>query len=131
MFGELPFFIAALFIFFHAIVLAKLAVEKHEREMEFSDKGIAELDEIHGLITAKVEDTVHLISEKDGFRIEKIHAHEEAIDAKVCEARGRILERFRRRIYRAEAGPIFLEMLINLERISDHCQNIAECVKAP
>jgi hypothetical protein len=26
----------------------------------------------------------------------------------------------------AEAGPIFVEYLIQLERVSDHCQNIAD-----
>jgi len=97
--------------------------------MEFSDRGMAELDEIHRLVMANVEDAVLLISERDDLKIERINQREESIDVKVREARERHLERFHKRICRAEAGPIFLEMLINLERISDHCQNIAEYVK--
>jgi Na+/phosphate symporter len=30
---------------------------------------------------------------------------------------------------RAEAGPIFVDILVNLERISDHCLVIAEHIK--
>ncbi len=44
------------------------------------------------------------------------------------DAREKHLERFYKRLCHAEAGPVFIEMLVNLERISDHCQNIAEYV---
>lgn len=32
------------------------------------------------------------------------------------------------KVCNAEAGPVFVEIMIHLERISDHCQNIAEYV---
>jgi phosphate:Na+ symporter len=37
--------------------------------------------------------------------------------------------RFYEKVCRAEAGPIFVDMLVNLERISDHCLLIAEHIK--
>lgn len=113
----------------HAVILAKLAAEKHDRRIEFSARGMAELDEIDALVLANVADAVRILGERDEFTIEKIAWREETVDVKVREARERHLERFHRRICRAESGPIFLEMLINLERISDHCMNIAEYVK--
>jgi phosphate:Na+ symporter len=113
----------------HAIILTKLTDEKHARRIEFSEKGMVELDEIHALVMDNVKDAALLIAEADEARVLDIDWREDRIDTKVREAREKHLERFHRRICRAEAGPLFLEMLINLERISDHCQNIAEYVK--
>ncbi len=113
----------------HAIILAKLAAEKQERRIEFTEAGMAELDEIDALVLANVADVVLLMDARDDSRILNVYRREESVDVKVREARERHLERFHRRVCRAEAGPIFLEMLINLERISDHCENIAEYVK--
>jgi phosphate:Na+ symporter len=113
----------------HAMILAKLATEKHQRHLEFSERGKIELDEIHELVLANVEDAAFLVTQRDGSKIQKVFWREETIDVKVREARERHLERFHKRISKAEASPIFLEMLINLERISDHCQNIAEYAK--
>ena len=75
-----------------------------------------------------MEDAALPISRKDDLKTQKTYQGEESVDAKVREAREKRLKRFYGRICRAEAGPIFLEMLINLERMSDHCQNIAEYV---
>jgi phosphate:Na+ symporter len=113
----------------HAIILAKLAAEREERGIEFSEKGRAELDDIDALVMANVEDAVLLLDKRDDARILNVYRREESVDVKVREARERHLERFHRRVCRAEAGPLFLEVLINLERISDHCENIAEYVK--
>jgi phosphate:Na+ symporter len=81
------------------------------------------------LVLANVEDAAFLVTQRDDSKIQKVFWREETIDVKVREARERHLERFHKRISKAEASPIFLEMLINLERISDHCQNIAEYAK--
>ncbi len=113
----------------HAVILAKLAGEKEARAIEFSDRGMAELDEIDALVKTNVDDALLLMDQRDDARIENVFRREESVDVKVREARARHLERFHKRVCRAEAGPVFLEMLINLERISDHCQNIAEYVK--
>jgi Na+/phosphate symporter len=36
------------------------------------------------------------------------------------------LQRFYRKVCQAEAGPIFVDMLVNLRWIADHCHTIAE-----
>jgi phosphate:Na+ symporter len=78
---------------------------------------------------ANVDDAVLLLDKRDDARILNVYRREDSVDVKVREAREKHLDRFHRRVCRAEAGPLFLEMLINLERISDHCQNIAEYVE--
>jgi phosphate:Na+ symporter len=53
-------------------------------------------------------------------------AREEQVDMKVKESRDNHLERFHKRLCDPDAGPIFVEMLLHLERISDLCNNVAE-----
>jgi len=112
----------------HAVVLADLSREKYRLRTDFSERGWEELAEIERLVGQNLEDAAVLIEGKNEGRADAILRHEDAVDQRVREAREHHLERFHRRVCRAEAGPIFLEVLINLERVSDHCTNIAEYV---
>lgn len=113
----------------HAVVISHLAKEKDLRRLEFSERGWQEMNEIVSLVGENLADAASLIGWQDRARARLIYEREEWIDRKVKEARERHLERFHRRVCQAEAGPVFLELLINLERISDHCENIAEYVE--
>ena len=112
----------------HAFILAKLASNKHQAEVSFTEMGKKELGEIEQQATENLRDAVSLIGERNVEKIKNISLREEDIDVKVKEARERHLVRYYEGICQAEAGPIFIEMLIHLERISDLCQNVAEYV---
>ena len=71
-------------------------------------------------------DAVSLLDGADTELITRIFAREDRIDRLVREARRRHQERYLSCICQPEAGPIYIEMLIRLERMSDHCENIAE-----
>ncbi len=77
---------------------------------------------------ANLDDAQALITQRDEEKIRNITCREAQIDVEVKEARDHHLVRFYQHIAAAEAGPIFVELIIQLERISDHCQNIAESV---
>jgi len=110
----------------HATNIAKLARYKKTYNVSFSEAAQNDLKQIQDLIGQNLNKTISLINKlaKDG--VEKISDLEETIDQLVKEARERHLERFFKGICAAEAGPIFVDLLINYERISDHCMNIAE-----
>jgi phosphate:Na+ symporter len=110
----------------HSVNLVELAAQKHRRRIQFSAMGIMELQEIRLLVTRNMEDAEKLVDTWGEEAIVRISDREKEIDRAVRQAREKHLERFHRRICQAEAGPIFIEMLVNLERISDHCENIAE-----
>jgi phosphate:Na+ symporter len=112
----------------HAVLLAKLASNKYQAEVSFTEMGKKELGEIEQRATENLRDAVSLIGERNEEKIKSIFLREEDIDVKVKEARERHLVRYYKGICQAEAGPIFIEMLIHLERISDLCQNVAEYV---
>ena len=113
----------------HALGLALLSERKHRRKINFTDMAKSDLEEIVTLVAENIEHTVSLIDRRDEEIIKRIFKREEGIDDKVKWARQRHLERFYKRICHAEAGPVFIEILIHLERISDHCENIAEYIQ--
>lgn len=112
----------------HCVNLVELARDKNERQIKFSEAAHSELGEIRDLNLESIKDMVKLLDKGGKGEILAIHDREGKIDIAVWDAREKHLERFHKRLCHAEAGPIFIEMLVNLERISDHCQNIAEYV---
>lgn len=113
----------------HSMNLVSLARYKHWKKAEFSEEAKIELNEIENLVAENLGEALFLVEKRDEEKIKKIFACEEEIDLKTKEAREKHLERFHRGICQAEAGPIFVDILINLERISDHCVNIAEYIE--
>lgn len=113
----------------HAVNLADLSRQKHRRDISFTDEGNAELQEMIDLLKNSLEKALELIERRDMKAIDRILDNESKMDRLVKESRDKHLERFFNRISEAESGPIFVEILINLERISDHCENIAQSIQ--
>jgi phosphate:Na+ symporter len=110
----------------HAVVISRIAKKRHVLKAQFSPQGWSELTEISELVQQNLGSARMLVSGFDGNSVENIFRNEEQVDRKVKEARGRHLDRFHHRVCKADSGPLFLELLLNLERVSDHCENIAE-----
>ncbi len=113
----------------HVSSLGFLARDRHKRGIAFSVPGTMEMAEIQQAVLDNLNRAVSLIERRDEAVVRAIKCSEEEIDGMVERARENHRVRFHRRVCQAEAGPIFVEMLIHLERISDHCENIAEYVE--
>ncbi len=112
----------------HVASISDLSVQKAHKKIKFSQCGENELQEIISLVGQNIDDAVSLIEAPNIEQMNEVVQREEEVDIKVKEARDNHLERFHNRLCDPEAGPIFVEMLIHLERISDHCENIAEYI---
>jgi phosphate:Na+ symporter len=112
----------------HVIAITELATQKEDKKIKFSEIGEKELHEIISLVGYNIDDSMSLIDVYSDEKNNDIIRREEEVDIKVKIARDKHLKRFHNRLCRAEAGPVFVEMLIHLERISDHCVNIAEYI---
>jgi len=112
----------------HVVWIAELAERKAEGKIKFTEMGKQELQEITSLVSQNIDEAMSLIEISDKGKIVSVIQREEKIDEKVKEARNNHLKRFHNRLCSTEAGLIFVEMLIHLERISDHCNNIAEYI---
>jgi phosphate:Na+ symporter len=112
----------------HSVNIAELAESKHERLAFFSEAAYEELRDIGGFVMENLADASSLIEQKDVTKIRNVFERKRRVDIKIKAAVEKHLKRFYEKICRAEAGPIYVDMLVNLGRISDHCQLIAELI---
>ncbi|MDR2862046.1 MAG: Na/Pi cotransporter family protein [Syntrophobacterales bacterium] len=119
----------------HVTNMLELIREMHFAKISFSADANQELQEIEALIADNLTMT-HVLLEHGGdhMRVDdslilKITEQEEQIDAKTKLAEENHLVRFHNRICSDNAGPVFVEYLTQLERVADHCQNIAVYTK--
>jgi len=110
----------------HATNIAHLAEYKKRGKVYLSKDAEKEIEEIQDLVAANIKDARFLILSKPENKIKVILDREKTIDELVMQARENHLDRFYKGICLAMAGAIFIDLLINFERISDHCANIAE-----
>jgi len=113
----------------HALTLARLAERKEKQNIVFTEDALTDLREITTQVLENIADVVMLVRNIDTETIKRIFEREDLIDRMVRDVRGRHLERHYKRLCAPEAGPIFIDILIHLERISDHCENIAEHIE--
>ena len=109
--------------------LVELAESRHKRSAVFSDQAYDEIKEIGRMVGRNIEDASRLLQAKDQSVVKEIFYRHEEIRLKAKEATEKHLKRFYMKLCRAEAGPLFIDILINLEVISEHCQVIAERIE--
>lgn len=112
----------------HIQSISALAVDQALRKIKFSDCGEKEFQDILALVERNLADASALLETFDAQTVKDVIRREEEIDARVKESLDNHLKRFHLRECSPEAGPIFVEMLGHLERISDLCNNVAEYV---
>jgi phosphate:Na+ symporter len=113
----------------HATNLARLAGHKRTSRAHFPQAARDEINDIKKLVIDNINDASSLISKKNKRKIQAIFKREEVVNSSVKQAKENHSIRFYKGDCLAMAGPIFNDMLVNFERISDHCVNIAEYIK--
>ena len=109
----------------YAINVAERAGEMHDKEIVFSPSAKRELLLVNEALCEILATTYEAFEGGDVRAAERVEPLEETIDAMIESLRERHVERLKRGVCAIESGVIFLEILTNLERISDHCSNIA------
>jgi len=109
----------------HCENIAELAETRRRDRIQFSKRGITDLEDIATETIQALEWA--LTARKDGSKvaIEHVDELESQVDAMEEEMRERHIQRLSRGKCGPESGVIFLDILSNLERISDHATNIA------
>lgn len=113
----------------HAENIAEMAVYLMEHEVAFSDTAIADLEEVGGRV---VESFAYSIEARETNSIEavrKVSQYEDMVDTLEEELREKHIARLSNNQCKASAGVVLLDIVSNLERMSDHAYNIAGYVK--
>lgn len=108
----------------HAMNIAEIAEDMHKEKMSFSSYALAELDVLRGLIRNILDRTAMTFEACDPATAKHIEPLEEVVDDMVNALKQNHLSRLRRRKCSVLAGTAFLNLLSDIERISDLCSNV-------
>ncbi len=109
----------------YAVNIMEKSEELYEKEASFSDHAKEQLK----LLTSAMERILDLTNdafENDDLTLARqVEPLEEVIDIMVEKLRDQHIKRLKEGICSIDTGVVFLDVLNNAERISDHCSNIA------
>ena len=112
----------------HSVNVLESAEELAEKKLNFSEEAQKEL----GIITSAVNEIIDLAYEaytkNDLETAYKVEPLEQVIDDLRAKLRSNHIGRMQAGNCSIEVGFIWSDLLTNLERVSDHCSNIAGCV---
>lgn len=113
----------------HAENLADLAQYKIDNQIVFSDSGTQELKQLWKKVKECVDSAVDARETRSEESVKKVFRYEEEVDTLEEELRNEHIKRLSSGKCLPSNGVIFLDILSNLERMSDHANNIADCVE--
>lgn len=102
--------------------------EMRAQGLQFSAKALEELDSAFCLIGQMVQDSIAALTTEDPKLVNNIMEMEERIDLLEDDLRASHLDRLSQGLCDPRATVVFLEILHTMERIADHCKNIADFV---
>ena len=112
----------------HARNLAESAEELNEKNLEFSPAAKREIavymNAVREIVTMATDSFIHA----DSSLASEVEPLEEVIDVIHADVKNRHIERLKKGQCTIELGFILSDMGTNLERVADHCSNLAVCV---
>ncbi|NLO37167.1 MAG: Na/Pi cotransporter family protein [Clostridiaceae bacterium] len=94
----------------------------------FSPLALNDLDQAYGVVEDMVRDSITALRNSDIAIARRIIANENQVDEIEEKLRASHMERLDNGTCNPQSTVIFLELIHTVERISDHCRNIAEVV---
>lgn len=114
----------------HALNLAMCARSLEEDKISFSDPSLRELEIVRDLLNKIFNYTTSAYEKRDVAAARHIEPLEEVMDDMINALHDNHLARLRTGTCTIHAGTVFLDILNNIERISDVCSNIGIAVIA-
>ena len=112
----------------HAVNLAQAAEELREKDLTFSREAMAEKQVLGAAVEEVLDRSIRAFLENDLALAATVEPLEQVVDQVKEEMRTRHILRLQRGECSVEAGFVWNDLLTDLERVSDHCSNIAGCV---
>ncbi len=113
----------------HAVNLAELAERKIDLGLKFSKSAQEEIKNIHSIVKEMMDDTIKALPDTDKRRANDILSKENRLNNLVVEFRRRHVNRLGKGICHHISGVVFIDLLMNFEKIGDHLTNIAQAIQ--
>lgn len=109
----------------YACNICDSARELQQKNMQFSPKAKTELDILSSAVREAVDISFDAFKSNNKNEADKVEPLEELIDTLAVELKARHIRRLREGKCTIELGFAHSDILNNLERVADHCSNIA------
>ncbi len=108
----------------YTINILESAEEMYDKQINFSESALKEFNIMCDAIDEIIQISLEACDSYSNEKVMKIEPLEEVVDQLVDKLKIMHIQRFKTGKCAIDAGVIFLDILTNLERISDHCSNI-------
>ena len=98
---------------------------RYEDKVSFSDEAKKELEKLYAVVKETLKLTVEAFDTQDNDSAHKVMAREDVIDRLVIKNRKRHIMRINNKESDETQDALYVDILSNIERIGDHCNNIA------
>jgi len=112
----------------HAVNILESAEEIREKHILFSEKAKAELGALCAATLESVNLSYEAFMQDNADLANLVEPLEQVIDKMKKLLRSRHIDRLRLGDCSVEVGFVWSDLITNMERVSDHCSNIAGCV---
>lgn len=109
----------------HAVSIVKVAKEIEDKKLRFSDEAIAGLEIMTEAVREIVNNATMAFINNDLKLAAKVEPLEQVINRLRDKLKEAHIERLTKGECTIELGFVFSDLLTNLERVADHCSNIA------
>ncbi|MEG2983716.1 MAG: Na/Pi cotransporter family protein, partial [Peptostreptococcaceae bacterium] len=114
----------------HAENIAELAQDIIDGDLKLSEQGTEEIKELYSKVIATYSYSLEAMKNYDVDLACKVIKMEEQVDMMEKSCRANHMHRLNNNLCSIDSGVIFLDLISNLERVSDHAVNIAQQVIA-
>ena len=109
----------------HALNVAKNAAEIHEKQIHFSEDALKERKVLIDAVLEILHMTMTTFQNNDLETATRVEPLEIVVDELCDELKLRHVDRLQQGLCTIENGFVWNDLVTNLERVSDHCSNIA------
>ena len=112
----------------HALNIALVLKELHEKGADFSSEASADIDVLAASVNEIMHQSVRAFEQNDPQRAKKVEPLKEHIDELCALAKRRHIDRLKAGACKPLQGFTFNDLLTNFSRIAGHCSNVAIAV---
>ena len=113
----------------HAVNIAELAERKIDYGLKFSRVAQKETKKIDSIVKGMIDDTIKALPDLNKKVAKEIFKKEKKINNLIIEYRNTHTDRLSKGICKHISGIVFVDLLMNFEKIGDHLTNIAQAIR--